>query len=160
MLKSKIAVKLAAYFALAIFVFALVMASSFGHFFRESVIERQQKSLMQRAQQVASIMGDNLERSRLRGERVNSPMVLLRSRRLIRYVNVITADDVWVASKDGNVEMRNHIPAGSTPAEMDQIRGQVERPKGPQGRDLPPVLWASRPLRNCRSPIGICYAKG
>ena len=62
MLKSKIAVKLAAYFALAIFVFALVMASSFGHFFRESVIEQQQKSLMQRAQQVASIMGDNLER--------------------------------------------------------------------------------------------------
>ena len=140
MLKSKIAVKLAAYFSLAIFVFALVMASSFGHFFRESVIERQQKSLMQRAQQVASIMGDNLERSRLRGERVNSPMVLLRSRRLIRYVNVITADDVWVASKDGNVEMRNHIPVGSTPAEMDQIQGRVERPKGPQGRDLPPVF--------------------
>lgn len=140
MFKSKIAVKLAAYFALAIFVFALVMASSFGHFFRESVIERQQRSLMQRAQQVASIMGDNLERSLLRGEGVNSPMVLLRFRRLIRYVNVITADDVWVASKDGKVEMRNHIPTGSEPAEMDQVRGQIESHKGPQGRDLPPVF--------------------
>ena len=66
MFKSKIAAKLAAYFALAILVFAFVMAFSFGHFFRENFIARQQRALQYRASSVAAIMGDNLERSRLR----------------------------------------------------------------------------------------------
>ena len=66
MFKSKIAAKLAAYFALAILVFAFVMAFSFGHFFRENFIARQQRALQYRAASVAAIMGDNLERSRQR----------------------------------------------------------------------------------------------
>ncbi|MBR6818405.1 MAG: hypothetical protein IKM86_07465 [Acidaminococcaceae bacterium] len=45
MFKSKIAAKLAAYFALAILVFAFVMAFTFGHFFRENFIARQQRAL-------------------------------------------------------------------------------------------------------------------
>ena len=69
MFKSKIAAKLAAYFALAVLVFAFVMAFSFGHFFRENFIERQQRGLAYRAASVAAIMGDNLERSRLREAR-------------------------------------------------------------------------------------------
>ena len=128
MFKSKIAAKLAAYFALAILVFAFVMAFSFGHFFRENFIARQQRSLQYRAASVAAIMGDNLERSRQReaNERRNrdaaaregnqtgntvkdsslsgkdakgkaapesaakavNPGSLLRSRRLIAYVNI------------------------------------------------------------------------
>ena len=60
MFKSKIAAKLAAYFALAILVFAFVMAFSFGHFFRENFIARQQRALQYRAASVAAIMGDNL----------------------------------------------------------------------------------------------------
>ena len=139
MFKSKIAAKLAAYFALAVLVFAFVMAFSFGHFFRENFIERQQRGLAYRAASVAAIMGDNLERSRLReareareknagetaagtenksgsgteapavsgqsakagpaaGSKAVNPGSLLRSRRLIAYVNIITADDVWVAN--------------------------------------------------------------
>ena len=66
MFKSKIAAKLAAYFALAVLVFAFVMAFSFGHFFRGTFIERQQRELSRRAGSVAAIMGDNLERSRVR----------------------------------------------------------------------------------------------
>lgn len=146
MFKSKIAVKLAAYFALAIFVFAFVIAFSFGHFYRQNVIERQQRELAHRASRVAAIMGDNLERSRNRGSSDDpektgaaaSPGSLLRSRRLIAYVNTITADDVWVAGKDGTIEMRNHMPPGKKPAEA--VQGQVEEHRGPQGRDLPPVF--------------------
>ena len=104
MFKSKIAAKLAAYFALAILVFAFVMAFSFGHFIRENFIERQQRGLAYRAASVAAIMGDNLERSRMREAREKNagetavrtavnPGTLLRSRRLIAYVNIITADD-------------------------------------------------------------------
>ena len=155
MFKSKIAAKLAAYFALAILVFAFVMAFSFGHFFRENFIERQQRGLAYRAASVAAIMGDNLERSRMReareareknaggnaagagnksGNRAENPVIsgqnasvkanpgmeskavnpgnLLRSRRLIAYVNIITADDVWVANKNGDIAMRTHIKEG------------------------------------------------
>ena len=153
MFKSKIAAKLAAYFALAVLVFAFVMAFSFGHFFRENFIERQQRGLAYRAASVAAIMGDNLERSRLReareareknagetaagtenksgsgteapavsgqsakagpaaGSKAVNPGSLLRSRRLIAYVNIITADDVWVANKNGDIAMRTHIKEG------------------------------------------------
>ena len=154
MFKSKIAAKLAAYFALAILVFAFVMAFSFGHFFRESFIERQQKALMRRASHVASIMGDNLERSRQREERVRTdqqkdqgaeeravnPGNLLRSRRLIAYVNIITADDIWVAGKDGNIVMRTHIKEGDMKEVPHNFRGHVESYKGPQGRGIPPVF--------------------
>ena len=152
MFKSKIAAKLAAYFALAILVFAFVMAFSFGHFFRENFIERQQRGLAYRAASVAAIMGDNLERSRLRetrernagetaartasqsgsvtappavsgqdtngkadpdtGGKALNPGSLMRSRRLIAYVNIIPADDVWVANKNGDIAMRTHIKEG------------------------------------------------
>ncbi|MBR1590650.1 MAG: HAMP domain-containing histidine kinase [Acidaminococcaceae bacterium] len=177
MFKSKIAAKLAAYFALAVLVFAFVMAFSFGHFFRENAIERQQRALTRRAAHVAAIMGDNLERFRQREDRVKpesqketaaadgtvqagtagsaqtaapqagpgssgksvNPVELLHSRRLIAYVNIITADDVWVASKDGKIYMRNHLAEGDM-KEVPNIHGRIERSKGPQGRDIPPVF--------------------
>ena len=180
MFKSKIAAKLAAYFALAILVFAFVMAFSFGHFFRENFIARQQRSLQYRAASVAAIMGDNLERSRQReaNERRNrdaaaregnqtgntakdsslsgkdangkatsesaakavNPGSLLRSRRLIAYVNIITADDVWVANKNGEIAMRTHIKEGDMKEAPNYVRGHVEHHKGPQGRGIPPVF--------------------
>ena len=197
MFKSKIAAKLAAYFALAILVFAFVMAFSFGHFFRENFIARQQRALQYRAASVAAIMGDNLERSRQReaNERRNrdaaaregnqtgntvkdsslsgkdanrtgstaqgsslsgkdangkaapesaakavNPGSLLRSRRLIAYVNIITADDVWVANKNGEIAMRTHIKEGDMKEAPSYVRGHVEHHKGPQGRGIPPVF--------------------
>ncbi len=197
MFKSKIAAKLAAYFALAILVFAFVMAFSFGHFFRENFIARQQRALQYRAASVAAIMGDNLERSRQReaNERRNrdaaareanqtgntakdsslsgkdanrtgntaqdsslsgkdangkaapesaakavNPGSLLRSRRLIAYVNIITADDVWVANKTGEIAMRTHIKEGDMKEAPNYVRGHVEHHKGPQGRGIPPVF--------------------
>ena len=180
MFKSKIAAKLAAYFALAILVFAFVMAFSFGHFFRENFIARQQRALQYRASSVAAIMGDNLERSRLReaneksnrdasardanragstaqgsslsGKDANgkaapesaakavNPGSLLRSRRLIAYVNIITADDVWVANKNGEIAMRTHIKEGDMKEAPSYVRGHVEHHKGPQGRGIPPVF--------------------
>ena len=180
MFKSKIAAKLAAYFALAILVFAFVMAFSFGHFFRENFIARQQRSLAYRAASVAAIMGDNLERSRARevnekrngdaaareenqsgntaedrslsGTDINAkanpesaakavnPGNLLRSRRLIAYVNIITADDVWVANKNGEIVMRTHIKEGDMQEVPYNVRGHVEHHKGPQGRGIPPVF--------------------
>ncbi len=180
MVKSKIAAKLAAYFALAILVFAFVMAFSFGHFFRENFIARQQRGLSYRAACVAAIMGDNLERSRMReanekntgetaagasnnsgsgteppaapGQNANgkanpdtegkaiNPGSLLRSRRLIAYVNIITADDVWVANKNGDIVMRTHIKEGDMKEVPYNVRGRVEHHNGPQGRDIPPVF--------------------
>ncbi len=180
MFKSKIAAKLAAYFALAILVFAFVMAFSFGHFFRENFIARQQRGLSYRAACVAAIMGDNLERSRMReanekntgetaagasnnsgsgteppaapGQNANgkanpdtegkaiNPGSLLRSRRLIAYVNIITADDVWVANKNGDIVMRTHIKEGDMKEVPYNVRGRVEHHNGPQGRDIPPVF--------------------
>lgn len=175
MFKSKIAAKLAAYFALAVLVFAFVMAFSFGHFFRESFIERQQKTLMRRASLVASIMGDNLERSRQREERVKTdqqkdqrtpekatnPGELLRSRRLIAYVNIITADDVWVAGKDGNIFMRTHIKEGNVKEEIYRnVRGRVERFQGPQGRDIPPVFESTATVSSLTRVYQEMFRKG
>ena len=155
MFKSKIAAKLAAYFALAVLVFAFVMAFSFGHFFRGSFIERQQRDLSRRAAKVAAIMGDNLERSRIQAAKARdekqsekqahhdnaiNPGSLMRSRRLIAYVNIITADDVWVANKDGDIVMRTHIKEGDMKEVPHNVRGRVEEHKGPQGRDIPSVF--------------------
>lgn len=167
MFKSKIAVKLAAYFALAIFVFAFVMAFSFGHFYRQNVIERQQRELAHRASQVAAIMGDNLERSRNRGLGGESeeektaavnPGSLVRSRRLIAYVNIITADDIWVAGKDGMIEMRNHLPPGIRLSGTAQ--GRIEEPKGPQGRDLPPVFVGTAEVNDLPQTYREMFRKG
>ena len=210
MFKSKIAAKLAAYFALAILVFAFVMAFSFGHFIRENFIERQQRSLAYRAASVAAIMGDNLERSRIReanerrkgagdaaraadlaGEQAETslfsgqdatlkanpdaaakpagsnteakainPGSLLRSRRLIAYVNIITADDVWVANKNGDVVMRTHIQEGDMKEVPHNIRGHVEHHKGPQGRDIPPVFEGATTVNSLPQVYRDMFRKG
>ena len=198
MFKSKIAAKLAAYFALAILVFAFVMAFSFGHFFRESFIERQQRALTHRAANVAAIMGDNLERSRQREERTKpepqngaavadgtaqtgaagtvqaaapqadpgspgkavNPAELLRSRRLIAYVNIITADDVWVANKDGNIYMRTHLPEGDMKEVPKNVRGRVEEHKGPQGRDIRPVFEGTTTVNSLAQVYRDMFRKG
>ena len=212
MFKSKIAAKLAAYFALAILVFAFVMAFSFGHFFRESVIERQQRGLAYRAASVAAIMGDNLERSRMReareaeeknagnaaattepksgsgtanksGNRAETPVIsgqdatvkanpgtgskavnpgsLLRSRRLIAYVNIITADDVWVANKNGDIAMRTHIKEGDDMKEAPSyVRGHVEHHKGPQGRGIPPVFEGTTTVNSLPQTYRDMFRKG
>ena len=175
MFKSKIAAKLAAYFALAILVFAFVMAFSFGHFFRENFIERQQRGLAYRAASVAAIMGDNLERSRMReareaGEKkagetavrtAVNPGALLRSRRLIAYVNIITADDVWVANKNGDIEMRTHIKEGDDMKEVPHnVRGRVEHHNGPQGRDIPPVFEGTTTVNSLPQTYRDMFRKG
>ena len=215
MFKSKIAAKLAAYFALAILVFAFVMAFSFGHFFRENFIKRQQRSLAYRAASVAAIMGDNLERSRSReafekntgdaaiqdekvpgqneAEKANpkapllsgqgstakanpdsvakaanpdvaakavNPGSLLRSRRLIAYVNIITADDVWVANKNGDIVMRTHIKEGDMKEVPHNIRGHVEHHKGPQGRDIPPVFEGTTTVNSLPQVYRDMFRKG
>ena len=201
MFKSKIAAKLAAYFALAILVFAFVMAFSFGHFFRENFIERQQRSLAYRAASVAAIMGDNLERSRIReanekndgsaderaanksgsgseipavsGQETNvkanpdiagkavNPATLLRSRRLIAYVNIITADDVWVANKNGDIAMRTHIKEGDDMKEAPyNVRGHVERHNGPQGRGIPPVFEGTTTVNSLPQTYRDMFRKG
>ena len=201
MFKSKIAAKLAAYFALAILVFAFVMAFSFGHFFRESFIERQQRALSHRAASVAAIMGDNLERSRHREERREeekrntaetpfgqqgkdhhnmsaassrqesktsgenagkavNPGELLRSRRLIAYVNIITADDVWVAGKDGNIYIRTHLPEGDMKEVPQNFRGRVEEHKGPQGRDIPKVFEGTATVSSLPQVYRDMFRKG
>jgi len=201
MFKSKIAAKLAAYFALAILVFAFVMAFSFGHFFRESFIERQQRALSHRAASVAAIMGDNLERSRHREERraeekrntaetpsgqqgkdhhnrsaassgqesktsgenadkAVNPGELLRSRRLIAYVNIITADDVWVAGKDGNIYIRTHLPEGDMKEVPQNFRGRVEEHKGPQGRDIPKVFEGTATVSSLPQVYRDMFRKG
>ena len=203
MFKSKIAAKLAAYFALAILVFAFVMAFSFGHFFRENFIERQQRALAYRAASVAAIMGDNLERSRMReareanekntgnaaapaanrsgsgpetpavsgqpakaeanpdtaGKAVN-PGSLLRSRRLIAYVNIITADDVWVANRNGDIVMRTHIKEGDMKEVPNNVRGRVEHHKGPQGRDIPPVFEGTATVNSLPQVYRDMFRKG
>ena len=172
MFKSKIAAKLAAYFALAILVFAFVMAFSFGHFFRENFIERQQRGLAYRAASVAAIMGDNLERSRIREAREKNagetavrtavnPGTLLRSRRLIAYVNIITADDVWVANKNGDIEMRTHIKEGDDMKEVPHnVRGRVEHHNGPQGRDIPPVFEGTTTVNSLPQTYRDMFRKG
>ena len=215
MFKSKIAAKLAAYFALAVLVFAFVMAFSFGHFFRESFIERQQRALSYRASSVAAIMGDNLERSRAREAREKNagnapaqaagkaaentapaksatpaegaapakgsliaqqdaivktnpetqakpvnPGSLLRSRRLIAYVNIITADDVWVANKEGEIAMRTHIKEGDMKEAPLHVRGHVERHKGPQGRDIPPVFEGTTTVKDLPQVYRDMFNKG
>ncbi len=208
MFKSKIAVKLAAYFALAILVFAFVMAFSFGHFFRESAIERQQRALVHRAANVAAIMGDNLERSRQReaGERrpaagnpsvhgengtrrndvaagqrntaaspsgaaavkpdsqekaqAADPVSLLRSRRLIAYVNIITADDVWVAGKDGNIALRTHLPQGDVKEILQHIRGRVTENNGPRNRDLPQMFEGTTTVNSLPGVYRDMFRKG
>ena len=209
MFKSKIAAKLAAYFALAILVFAFVMAFSFGHFFRGTFIERQQRDLSRRAASVAAIMGDNLERSRVRetreknagdaaaknaetagkntavqesgksaqgsapagqdaavkaaaetsGKSIN-PGSLLRSRRLIAYVNIITADDVWVANKNGEIAMRTHIKEGDMKEAPLNVRGRVEHHKGPQGRDIPPVFEGTTTVKDLPQVYRDMFNKG
>ena len=217
MFKSKIAAKLAAYFALAILVFAFVMAFSFGHFFRENFIARQQRALQYRASSVAAIMGDNLERSRLReanekrnreaavreanrtgnnaqdnslsgkdanrtgnnaqdsslsGKDANgkavpesaakavNPGSLLRSRRLIAYVNIITADDVWVANKNGEIAMRTHIKEGDMKEAPNYVRGHVEHHKGPQGRGIPPVFEGTTTVNELPQVYRDMFRKG
>jgi signal transduction histidine kinase len=200
MFKSKIAAKLAAYFALAILVFAFVMAFSFGHFIRENFIKRQQRALSYRATSVAAIMGDNLERSRVREAREKAaaeaavpaaktaekqteagaparqdaavqsgpeaaakavnPGSLLRSRRLIAYVNIITADDVWVANKDGDIVMRTHIQEGDMKEVPHNIRGHVEHHKGPQGRDIPPVFEGTTTVNSLPQVYRDMFRKG
>ena len=200
MFKSKIAAKLAAYFALAVLVFAFVMAFSFGHFFRGSFIERQQRDLSRRAASVAAIMGDNLERSRTQGTREKNagdaaaqnaetagkpagtsassgqdavlkatpgaqaksvnPGSLMRSRRLIAYVNIITADDVWVANKDGEIAMRTHIKEGDMKEAPLYVRGRVEHHKGPQGRDVPPVFEGTTTVKDLPQVYRDMFHKG
>jgi len=221
MFKSKIAAKLAAYFALAVLVFAFVMAFSFGHFFRENSIQRQQRALSYRASSVAAIMGDNLERSRAREAREKNagntpaqeagkaaestasaksttpaenktpaegtapakgsliaqqdamvkakpetqakpvnPGSLLRSRRLIAYVNIITADDVWVANKEGEIAMRTHIKEGDMKEAPLHIRGHVEHHKGPQGRDIPPVFEGTTTVKDLPQVYRDMFNKG
>ena len=209
MFKSKIAAKLAAYFALAVLVFAFVMAFSFGHFFRGTFIERQQRDLSRRAASVAAIMGDNLERSRVwetreknvgdtavknaetagknaavqesgklvqgsapagqdaavkaaaetSGKSIN-PGSLLRSRRLIAYVNIITADDVWVANKNGEIAMRTHIKEGDMKEAPLNVRGRVEHHKGPQGRDIPPVFEGTTTVKDLPQVYRDMFNKG
>ena len=216
MFKSKIAAKLAAYFALAILVFAFVMAFSFGHFFRENFLARQQRALQYRASSVAAIMGDNLERSRiweanenrnreasvrdanrtgnaaqdsslsgkdanrtntaqdnfLSGKDANgkaapesaakavNPGSLLRSRRLIAYVNIITADDVWVANKNGDIAMRTHIKEGDMKEAPNYVRGHVEHHKGPQGRGIPPVFEGTTTVNELPQVYRDMFRKG
>jgi len=75
-------------------------------------------------------------------------------------VNIITADDVWVANKNGDIVMRTHIKEGDMKEVPYNVRGHVEHHKGPQGRDIPPVFEGTATVNSLPQVYRDMFRKG
>jgi len=152
MFKSKIAFKLAAYFAAAILVFALVLGATFTYFFRSHTVENTRKQMQMNARAAAAIMADNLDRWRERASErgIDSSKITLAgaNKHMLSYMNSITMYDAWIVDRSGDVMMRNHLLRnGDEPLAVHGVEWSVERPRGPQTRDLPPIVLGQTKMK-------------
>ena len=108
-----------------------------------------------------AVSGQSAKAGPAAGSKAVNPGSLLRSRRLIAYVNIITADDVWVANKNGDIAMRTHIKEGDDMKEAPSyVRGHVEHHKGPQGRGIPPVFEGTTTVNSLPQTYRDMFRKG
>lgn len=95
MRKNKIAHKLSIYFALALFVFALIIGIVFIILFQRQTLELHKTKLIERSVSISSTLSNYMDRS------LSSPMGGYGA--YLRFIKDIAAADVWIVDNDFNL---------------------------------------------------------
>ncbi|MEE3381072.1 MAG: HAMP domain-containing sensor histidine kinase [Succiniclasticum sp.] len=117
---NRIGMRLLKYFGMALLVLAAIMTLTFNHFFEENYVERTQLQMYRRALSVADIVREKDIVSHDEAEMA----------RIMRNVNKVTDDDIWIAYRDGTVVFCNHMPPPKE--DMEHMRRVAAR----MGRSL------------------------
>lgn len=98
-MRNKIAWKLAFYFTIVLLLFSVGVGLTFTHFYREHTLETKSKEMHDRAVKIATIVGDNMSFFQSRYG------AALFSSRLIRSLNDVDMEYVWLVDAERNLRM-------------------------------------------------------
>ncbi|HAY61781.1 MAG TPA: hypothetical protein DCY37_06845 [Acidaminococcaceae bacterium] len=117
---NRIGMRLLKYFGMALLALAAIMTLTFNYFFEENYVERTQLQMYRRALSVADIVREKDIVTHDQAEMA----------RIMRNVNRVTDDDIWIAYRDGTVVFCNHVPPPQE--DMEHMRRVAAR----MGRSL------------------------
>ena len=160
MLKNKIALKLSAYFAIALLVFSLIIGGIFSVLFKNYTVELQRAEMEKRATQVAQSLGELMPmggNSRAGGYGA-----------YLRFISDIAISDVWIV--DQNLNLITRGPGMGTmgrayvysdlPADAGQVVNQVFNGKTAFSEDFSdllqtPTLTVGTPIMSKGQIMGV-----
>ena len=93
-MNNKIALNLTLYFSAVLLVFALIIGGVFYQFFKQQTIEIKEKEMRLRAEKIAEVLSDNMERMESRhGDGIANS-------KFISYLDNVTQEIVWVVDSN------------------------------------------------------------
>lgn len=93
-MNNKIALKLTLYFSAVLLVFALIIGGVFYQFFKQQTVEIKEKEMRLRAEKIAEVLSDNMERMESRhGDGIANS-------KFISYLDNVTQEIVWVVDRN------------------------------------------------------------
>lgn len=98
-MKNKIAIKLTLYFSAVLVVFALIIGGVFYQFFKEHTVDIKKQEMRQRAEKIADVISDNMNRLE---QRHGSGIA---NSKFINYLDNVTQEIVWVVDSERNLNV-------------------------------------------------------
>ena len=98
-MKNKIALKLTLYFSAVLVVFALIIGGVFYQFFKEHTIDIKKQEMRGRAEKIADVISDNM--NRLEQRHGNG----IANSKFINYLDSVTQEIVWVVDSERNLNV-------------------------------------------------------
>ncbi len=98
-MKNRIALKLTLYFSALLLLLTLIIGGVFYQIFKEHTIEIKKQEMLQRAEKIADVISDNMNRlERQYGTGISNS-------RFITYLDNVTQDIVWVVDSERNLNI-------------------------------------------------------
>ena len=135
-MNNKIALNLTLYFSAVLLVFALIIGGVFYQFFKQQTIEIKEKEMRLRAEKIAEVLSDNMERMESRhGDGIANS-------KFISYLDNVTQEIVWVVDSNRQLSINKDS--------VQRQRREVQKHHEHSGfglfkRPLPPIAWKEPP---------------
>ena len=135
-MNNKIALKLTLYFSAVLLVFALIIGGVFYQFFKQQTVEIKEKEMRLRAEKIAEVLSDNMERMESRhGDGIANS-------KFISYLDNVTQEIVWVVDSNRQLSINKD--------RVMRQRREVQKHYEHSGfglfkRQMPPIAWREPP---------------
>ena len=134
-MNNKIALKLTLYFSAVLLVFALIIGGVFYQFFKQQTVEIKEKEMRLRAEKIAEVLSDNMERMESRHDGIANS-------KFISYLDNVTQEIVWVVDSNRQLSINKD--------RVQCQRREVQKHHEHSGfglfkRQMPPIAWKKPP---------------
>lgn len=135
-MNNKIALKLTLYFSAVLLVFALIIGGVFYQFFKQQTVEIKEKEMRLRAEKIAEVLSDNMERMESRhGDGIANS-------KFISYLDNVTQEIVWVVDSNRQLSINKD--------RVQRQRREVQMHHEHSGfglfkRQMQPIPWKEPP---------------